>query len=110
MLVGLTGSDGVTETTDTELQAQYRVDQGLFPMDYRLPFEEFDGLEVVVEGERDFQSRVGLVDDFPLVLPEARELYARAQNRRVHSARSERIGPMLNAVVRVTLSRVAHAV
>jgi hypothetical protein len=87
-ILGLTDAHGTAERTFEALERDFRYDQKLFPMDFRVPLGDCDRhIEVQVEGDGDFVKRLNSVASNPFVTPDVRGLYENAQNEQVKSTR-----------------------
>lgn len=83
-ILGLTDAVGRATTTGGALLNLFHQDQGLFPMDYRVPLEECDPVIelVILCPEEVDQSRVAVRESY-WVSPAVRDAYERARNARV---------------------------
>lgn len=85
-LLGLTDAQGRLHVTGDQLAADYAENQGLFPMDYRLPAEEWDTSAIIdlAGGDAFEQSRAAALSA-PLVHERFREMWRDARNTGIAS-------------------------
>jgi hypothetical protein len=80
-LLGLTDDQGMLRVAGALVEQQYKEDQGLFPMDYKLKLAQCDPAAIVsLAGGRDFEERRANALRSPLLAPTARSWWADAQN------------------------------
>jgi hypothetical protein len=83
-LLGLTDDQGNLRVARNALEDQFREDQRLFPMDYKVMLDECDAVAIVgLAGGRDFAGRRANALKSPFLTPSARSWWATAQNEGV---------------------------
>lgn len=81
-LVGLTDPSGVATVRGDEIDARYRSDCKVFPMDYRLELIECDSMiEVVILSPKEINDALVALDAVAIAEPQLRAQYLRARNR-----------------------------
>jgi hypothetical protein len=79
-LMGLTDAQGMVERSFLEIESDFRHDQTLFLMDFRVPLDQCDPrIDLEIQGGGDFIDHVQAIASNPLVTPEARAQYATAR-------------------------------
>lgn len=86
-LAGLTDSEGRIAIRWADIESDYRANQRLFPMDYRLELGECDGLLIDLGGGSDFETQRASALAAPVLSDEARQHWSAARNTGVASTR-----------------------
>lgn len=86
-VVGLSDSSGTAGVTSEKIERDFKKNTELFPMDYKVPLDQCDvAVELSVVGGGEFNTRLRSISS-GLVDPDIRNMYKRAKNSDVESAR-----------------------
>jgi hypothetical protein len=89
-ILGLTDQAGETEIADSQVQDDFKRNQQLFMMDFKVPLEQCDSvIGIKLHGAGEFRSAQQIALNGPLVAPDARALWAKARNSEIESASVE---------------------
>lgn len=105
-LVGVTDADGFVSTTGGAVAESFSKDRELFPMDYRVPIGECDGVSLGVVGGGDFVAQLGNLNH-PFIDADVRTQYQAAANAAYSTTWTAVEAPVDTIVAELTVVAVA---